>query len=202
MKMNFLEKIKNRYTVKRYDKNGTIGKDTLEQLKEILRLSPSSNNSQPWRFVFVRDKEAKEKFAKASHPGNDQRIMDCSCLVIFQRIDNLELYEKRITEQLPEHFVNDYINHIKPQGEGCIKSWFSNQVYITLGILLSACADMEIGSTPMEGIDVEQYDKILDNPDFKTLFAVAIGMADKNDKYHPSKKSKARLGSTYTTVEV
>ena len=116
MKMNFLEKIKNRYTVKRYDKNGRIGKDTLEQLKEILHLSPSSNNSQPWRFVFVTDNAAKEKFAKASHPGNEQRIVDCSCLIIFQRIDNLELYEKRIAEQLQEHFVNDFRNHIKPQG--------------------------------------------------------------------------------------
>ena len=45
--MNFLSIAQNRYTTKMY--NGKrIPEDTLNQLKEILRLSPSSINSQPW----------------------------------------------------------------------------------------------------------------------------------------------------------
>ena len=48
--MNFLNLAQNRYTTKMY--NGKrIPEDTLNQLKEILRLSPSSINSQPWQFV-------------------------------------------------------------------------------------------------------------------------------------------------------
>ena len=44
--MNFLSIAQNRYTTKMY--NGKrIPEDTLNQLKEILRLSPSSINSQP-----------------------------------------------------------------------------------------------------------------------------------------------------------
>ena len=60
--MSFLSIAQNRYTTKMY--NGKrIPEDTLNQLKEILRLSPSSINSQPWQFVFVGDKRKNEVFA-------------------------------------------------------------------------------------------------------------------------------------------
>ena len=60
--MNFLSIAQNRYTTKMY--NGKrIPEDTLNQLKEILRLSPSSINSQPWQFVFVGDERKNEVFA-------------------------------------------------------------------------------------------------------------------------------------------
>jgi nitroreductase/dihydropteridine reductase len=57
--MSFLEKMKSRYTVKKYNPQGTISEEQIQQLKEILHLSPSSINSQPWNFVFVSDPETK-----------------------------------------------------------------------------------------------------------------------------------------------
>ena len=50
--MNFLELAQTRYTTKAYN-GARIAEQTLDQLKEILRLAPSSINSQPWEFVFV-----------------------------------------------------------------------------------------------------------------------------------------------------
>ena len=48
--MPFLEVAQNRYTTKTY--NGEIiPEETLHVLKEILRLAPSSINSQPWQFI-------------------------------------------------------------------------------------------------------------------------------------------------------
>lgn len=45
--MNFLELAKNRYTTKHYSTK-RISDEDIAQLKEILRLAPSSINSQPW----------------------------------------------------------------------------------------------------------------------------------------------------------
>lgn len=45
--MSFLEKMKNRYTVKKYNAAGTVDAEKIEELKEILKFSPSSINSQP-----------------------------------------------------------------------------------------------------------------------------------------------------------
>ena len=69
----------------------------------------------------------------------------------------------------------------------------SHQVYLSLGVLLSACAQMEIDSTPMEGIEIAKYDAILNNEKYTTLFAVAIGVRDDNDFNQPKLKPKSRL---------
>lgn len=62
-----------------------------------------------------------------------------------------------------------------------IKAWFGRQVYLALSIFLSACAEMGIDSTPMEGIDSESYDKIFELDNYTSLMAVAIGHRDEED---------------------
>lgn len=50
--MDFLELSKKRFTAKKFDPSKKIPEDDIKKLKEILRLSPSSVNSQPWVFIF------------------------------------------------------------------------------------------------------------------------------------------------------
>ena len=47
-----------------------ISEDLLKQLFEIIRWTPSRSNNQPWRFVFVTDKDRQEKFMTALPRGN------------------------------------------------------------------------------------------------------------------------------------
>lgn len=65
--MAFLETAKERYTTKKYNSTERITADKIAELKEILRLSPSSINSQPWRFFFISDGETKTKLAARGH---------------------------------------------------------------------------------------------------------------------------------------
>ena len=53
--MDFLQLAQNRYTTKHYS-DKRISDSDIAKLKEILRLAPSSINSQPWQFVFISDK--------------------------------------------------------------------------------------------------------------------------------------------------
>lgn len=189
--MSFLTSINNRYTTKKYNPSKKISDQQIEELKEILHLSPSSINSQPWKFSFVTDPETKEKLAEVSWL-NTQKVLDANAVVIFSRIDNITLFEKQIELELPEGAVNYYKEFIKPQTEEQIKSWFDRQVYLALGVFLSACAEMGIDSTPMEGIEPANYDAILDEKDYASLMAVAIGYRDIDDFNQPSKKPKSR----------
>lgn len=53
--MNFLELAQTRHTTKAYDQTKKIPHEQLEQLLlEVLRLSPSSINIQPWRFLVAQ----------------------------------------------------------------------------------------------------------------------------------------------------
>ncbi|QIY84880.1 NAD(P)H-dependent oxidoreductase [Chryseobacterium sp. NEB161] len=190
--MSFLEIAKNRYTTKRYNPNEKISEEKIEQLKEIIRLSPSSINSQPWQFIFVSDEKTKQELASVSF-FNEPKINEASHLVVFSAIDDIEKFEEQIQQNLPEGSVNYYKNFVKPKGETEIKSWLQHQVYLSLGFFLSACASLEIDSSPMEGIKPEEYDKILRLNGYKTLFAVAIGYRDLEDTNQPTKNPKSRL---------
>lgn len=198
--MNFLDQMKKRYTVKKYNPQGKISAEQIAELKEILNLSPSSINSQPWNFIFVNTPELKEQLAEASY-FNKEKVLESSHVIVFQMMKDPEEFEKQIEENLPEGSVNYYKNMVKPNGEGAIRSWFGHQVYLSLGVFLSACAMMGIDSTPMEGIEPEKYDAILKNDSYETLFAVAIGERADNDSNHPATTPKRRLNREMVILE-
>jgi len=190
--MSFLSIAKNRYTTKTYNRNERISDETIEKLKEIIRLSPSSINSQPWKFTFVSNRSIKQRLADASY-WNAQRINEASHLVVFSAINDIEKFEQQIKENLPEGSVNYYNQFVKPKGDTEIQSWLQHQVYLSLGFFLSACASLNIDSTPMEGLINDEYDNILQLNGYKTLFAVAIGYRNPEDTNQPSVKPKSRL---------
>lgn len=198
--MNFLTQMKNRYTVKKYNPEAKISEEQISELKEILNLSPSSINSQPWNFIFVHDQELKKQLAEISFI-NKEKVLDCSHLIIFQVLKNTEDFEQQIEEHLPEGNVNYYKTRVKTKGEEAVKSWLGHQVYLSLGVLLSACAAMGIDSTPMEGIEPDLYDGILNNERYETLFAVAIGEKDEADTNQPKFNPKTRLKAEKVIVE-
>ncbi|WP_306846541.1 nitroreductase family protein [Chryseobacterium lathyri] len=198
--MNFLEQMKKRYTVKKYNPQEKISAEQIAELKEILTLSPSSINSQPWNFIFINKPELREQLAEASY-FNKGKILDSSHIIVFQVIKNPEDFEKQIEENLPEGSVDYYRTMVKPHGEASIRAWMGHQVYLSLGVLLSACASMGIDSTPMEGIETEKYDRILKNDSYETLFAVAIGKRDENDSNHPETTPKRRLTHEMVILE-
>ena len=189
--MNFLELAKNRYTTKSY-RNEKISEDKIQELKEILRLAPSSINCQPWKFYFIDNQETKNTLAKVSFM-NEERVKQASHLVIFSVIDDIELFESQMSDYITETAIDFYNKTMKTCGVEAVKNWLSKQVYIFLGYFLTACASMGIDSTPMEGIDNQEYNKILNLNQYHTLFAVAIGYRNPEDANQPSIKPKNRL---------
>jgi len=190
--MSFLTLATHRYTTKAYASDQKINADKIAHLQKALHLSPSSINSQPWKFTFVSDPTVKQALAAASY-WNAQKIENASHLVIFSVIDNIANFEQQMEKHLPESSITYYQNFVKIKGETAIKNWFTQQVYLSLGFFLAACATMEIDSTPMEGIQNEQYDEIIQLNGYKTLFAVAIGYRALDDKNQPSITPKTRL---------
>ncbi len=189
--MSFIKSMRLRYTTKKYDASKPIENEKIEELKEILHLSPSSINSQPWKFTFISDADTKQKLSEVSWI-NTPKVLDCDTVIVFSKINNLSLFEAQIEKTLPKRAVDYYKEFIKPLPEEQIKAWFDKQVYLALGVLLSACAVMEIDATPMEGIIPSSYDEILNQTDYATLVAVAIGYRAEDDFNQPSKNPKSR----------
>lgn len=189
--MNFLESMQQRYTTKAYDAAYTLPQEQIEQLREILRLAPSSINSQPWRFTFIADPEMKQRLAEASL-FNREKVERASHIVVFSVYSDIEAFERERVSALREYAQAYYYANIKPKGEEAVRSWLEHQVYIALGVLLSACATMGIDSTPMEGIDTAAYTELIGERQYRTLFAVALGRRDPEDPNRLELVAKSR----------
>lgn len=191
--MNFLDLARRRYATKKYNPIKKISSEQIDELKEIIRLSPSSINSQPWKFTFVTSEDVKSELASQSYM-NEQSINDVGLLVVFSVMEEIKHFEKRNISILPEGWrTGFYEPMIKSNGDAAVKSWMEHQVYLSLGYFLSACISMGLDATPMEGINREAYQQILTQDGYAPLFAVAVGYADLSDFMHPSVFPKSRF---------
>ncbi len=69
-----------------------VGGDILRALHDLARWCPTSANSSPARFVFLRTKEAKERLRPALMPGNVEKTMQAPVTAIVAH--DLAFYDK------------------------------------------------------------------------------------------------------------
>ncbi len=189
--MDTLQAFENRYTTKLYNSKKKLSAATIEELKSILQLSPSSINSQPWHFTFIQRRELRQKLAEYSW-FNAHKITDSYAIVVFSAMHDTLLFEKWLTENQPQGAVDYYNTYVAAQGIDYTRSWYTHQLYLSVGVLLSACAMMDIDATPMEGFDGEKYDEILAIDGYRSQVVVAIGVRDDKDNNQPSITPKSR----------
>ena len=68
--MDVKKAIENRRAYRSFD-HIDITKELIKDLAECARLAPSCFNNQPWRYIFVHEKEILDKMHTALSPGND-----------------------------------------------------------------------------------------------------------------------------------
>ena len=78
----------------------TISDETLHELYDLLKQGPTSANSSPARFLFLRTKEAKERLAPALSSGNLAKTMAAPVTVIVA-------YDPKFYERLPFLFPHN-----------------------------------------------------------------------------------------------
>ena len=189
--MDIIQLLQSRYTTKVYDPSFRLSEEQLATIKEVLRLSPSSINSQPWAFELIEDEALKSVLAEESR-SNLERVKQASLLIVFYTYRDVETFIKeRIDTQGPP--VQTYFhNYVASQGREAIQAWQIHQVYIALGVLLTSLASMGLDSTPMEGINTDKYDKLLGREKYRPVLAVLVGRHAEDDFNYPSRKNKQR----------
>ena len=97
-----------RYSTKRYDASRKIPQKDLDVLYEAMRLSASSINSQPWKFIVIESEEAKHRMHNTftqKHLNNQPHIFDSSQIILFShnprysRDDFSKMIDKAIADQ-------------------------------------------------------------------------------------------------------
>lgn len=166
-----------RYTTKAFDPHRHIDAALMEQLRILLRFTPSSVNSQPWHFVIAAGDEAKAKIARATtgpYSGNQPKVLNASHVVVLctrTRLDDAHLQRVLEQEEKDGRFTTPEAREMQTRGRGYYvnmhrelndtQQWMEKQVYIALGVLLLGVAALEIDATPIEGFDSAVLDDAL-----------------------------------------
>ena len=167
--MELLDKLNWRYAAKAM--NGEkVSQEKIDNIIEAARLAPTSSGLQPFEILVITNQEIKEKIRPVS--WNQSMITDCSHLLVFaawdtyteERINKMfdltneirgfknegwENYRQMLLDSYPQKDAEENFNHA------------AKQAYIAFSAAIIAAAYEGVDTTPIEGFDPSEVDKIL-----------------------------------------
>jgi nitroreductase/dihydropteridine reductase len=211
-----------RYATKVFDPERRLAEEDFEQLRQVMRLAPSSVNSQPWHFIVASSVEGKTKLANAAAPMgtamayNHNKILHASHSVVFcakQTIDDDYLTKLAEQESVDGRYSSPEARaqyettrrsavSLHREALNDVPIWTSHQLYLNIGACLMAAAQLGIDALPMEGIDSDGIDKAFDlsNQSLKAHAIVCFGYAAQEDFNAGVPKSRLAEHDIFTNI--
>ncbi|MCK4743730.1 MAG: NAD(P)H-dependent oxidoreductase [Sulfuriflexus sp.] len=218
MKHPIIEDLLWRHATKKYDATRKIPQQDLDVLFEAMRLSASSINSQPWRFIVIEGSAARERMSKTfihKHEYNQPHVFDSSQIILFAynphytrddyaKVIDKSIEDKRITQEDRNSAFDVFVfAEVNTDEAGDTSCWTKAQTYLAFGNVLHTLARLRIDSTPIEGIDIElvneEFKKELNG--YQCDVALAIGYHHPDDDYN-AKLPKSRLNLNDILVRI
>ncbi|WHR52088.1 oxygen-insensitive NAD(P)H nitroreductase [Vibrio furnissii] len=174
--MNITAHAKSRYSTKSFDATKRISDEHIEAIKELIRFSPSSTNSQPWHFILASTDEGKQRIAKSAHDRyifNEAKILNASHVLVFcakTNIDEEYLLNLLEVEDQDGRFANADAKQGMHNGRSFFvnmhrfdlkdaQHWMEKQVYLNVGTVLLGVSTLGIDAVPIEGVDFKVLDE-------------------------------------------
>ncbi|MFD0985636.1 malonic semialdehyde reductase [Methyloligella solikamskensis] len=149
--------------------------ELLHQLIDIVKMGPTSANTLPARFVFVKSPEAKEKLKPLLSEGNQEKTMQAPVCAIIAH--DLEFYE-RLPEQFPHTNAKSWFEG-KP--EKIQETAFRNGTLQGAYLIIAARA-LGLDCGPMSGFDAKGVDEaFFAGTPYKANFLCNIGYGDDSE---------------------
>ncbi len=192
-----LKSIRDRRSVRRF-KPESISDHQINVLLESARLAPSGTNSQPWRFVIVRDGNTRKKLQLAA---NNQRHVGTAPVVIVccADLDSFAEFPQRVDElidvgALPEKTRTSFVPALKKSMTTTTKSNMlvaaAGNTAIAITNMMIQATEMGLGSCWVRWYDEKKVKEIVEIPDNVEVMALLpIGIPDE----HPSPRPRIPL---------
>lgn len=207
-----------RKTTKAFEPGQALTPEQSAAIRELLRMSPSSTNAQPWQFFIAKSAEAKRRIAAgaAGHFAyNEPKIMNAAEVVVLcarTRLD--EAYLTQVLDQetrdgrlaseearTNQHNVRKgYVQ--KHEAAGSVLNWTARQVYIALGFLLLGAAEIGVDACPIEGFDCQAIDAALGLEAKGLTGVVVVALGHKSSADFNAALPKSRLAESVVITEL
>ena len=188
--MELITAIESRRSVHSFTPGRKIPREDLERLFNLVILSPSSWNLQPWKFIVVEDAARRAKIREMA--WNQNIITDCSALVLV--LGTTDPHEKKefimnqwrsngiITDEIYEQWMGA-VGAVYPTEYEQHEFAVRNSSFAAMTLMLAAHG-MGLASCPMIGFDkkaVSQYCGITGN--WILSFMIALGYTETGEKF-------------------
>jgi 3-hydroxypropanoate dehydrogenase len=150
-----------------------VSDETLRELYDVMKFGPTSANSSPARFVFIRTKEGKEKLAPALSAGNTEKTMSAPVTVIVA-------YDPKFFEKLPTLFPHnpDAISWFTSNDSLAATTAFRNGTLQGAYLMVAARA-LGLDTGAMSGFDNAKVDDaFFASSGWRSNFLVNLGYGD------------------------
>lgn len=182
--MEFEDVVRNRRSIRSYEPK-PVPEETIQRLLEIIGLSVSAMNLQPWRIKVVSDQETKEKVFAATFGQEQVRICshvlilcaDVDYPAIISRLDQAQAAAGIPAERRESmvSFATKLTGDMTPEQR---LAWSREQVHIALGNAVNGAYALGLGACPLTAFDPGNLARALDLPDSLVPTAiVSVGYA-------------------------
>jgi nitroreductase len=185
-------------TVRLFEKNHKIHKETWNKIFQNIRFTPSSFDLQPWRFFVIESQENKNKL-KNCLKGNLTQLATSSAMVMLFGDLNKQKNSEYIYQQklLNNEITNDrkefILKQIKENYDSMKEQKLHNEIFLEGGIVgLNFVATLQKFSYNggfIGGCKFDQINDIFDIPhNYLPLILISVG----KEKKVPNEKKKQR----------
>jgi len=146
--------------------------EVLRQLYDRLRWAPTSANSNPGRFVFVRSPAAKQKLAPHLAPLNAEKTMAAPVCVIVAA-------DTQFYDQLPQLFPARDMRSVFANAPPLADETATRNAILQGGYLILAARSLGLDCGPMSGFSRDGVDNdFFPDGRWKSNFLVNLGYGD------------------------
>jgi 3-hydroxypropanoate dehydrogenase len=150
-----------------------IDEGLLGRLYELVKLGPTSANSCPARFVWVRSQEGKARLSNSASDNNKSKILAAPCTVIIG-------YDLDFADRLPQLFParGELMKEIFKEPQLAEVTAFRNSALQGAYLIIAARA-LGLDCGPMSGFDHAGVDlEFFSGTNIKSNFICCLGYGD------------------------
>jgi len=152
--------------------SGQISDDTLRQLYDLLKFAPTSANSSPARFVFVKSAEGKAKLGPALSEGNFDKTMSAPVVVIVAHDED---FHEKLPFLFPHTDAKSWFDGPRENRE--VPAFRNGSLQGAYLILAARALGLDAG--PMSGFDNAKVDEaFFAGTAIKSNFIINLGIGD------------------------
>ncbi|MFC9542504.1 nitroreductase family protein [Lysinibacillus sp. NPDC056959] len=175
-----------RKSVRKYNANATISRETIMQLLQNATSSPSSSNMQPWRFIVIDDKEIQKNINIFSF--NQEQIETASAIIAVigdteMYLNSEEIYAENVElGYMPEEIASKLAQDSLAMYGALPKEALLNIVHFDAGLIsmqiMLLAKEMGYDTVAMGGFDKSKFAEYMELPSNEVpILLLAIGEA-------------------------